>query len=175
MPLQNDPATEEFVLNEIQQLVEKAGSEVIILVDACTIRHDVTEEVWDLIQRTGFPVYSAPMGKAAISEDSERFGGVSCRLLLLTRFRANVVRVDLHRLQLTSGNKGQGGKCKTCSLYWQPQIRLQHWKLHIPHFTCNHYRGKGIIPHHTHASHPHRTSCIRITRACSMPSSLGLE
>ncbi|KAH9971927.1 pyruvate decarboxylase [Lactifluus volemus] len=76
MPLQNDPATEEFVLNEIQQLVEKAGSEVIILVDACTIRHDVTEEVWDLIQRTGFPVYSAPMGKAAISEDSERFGGI---------------------------------------------------------------------------------------------------
>ena len=86
MPLQNDPATEEFVLNEIQQLVEKAGSEVIILVDACAIRHDVTEEVWDLIQRTGFPVYSAPMGKAAVPEDSERFGGVSCRLLLLTRF-----------------------------------------------------------------------------------------
>ncbi|KAI0004613.1 pyruvate decarboxylase [Russula compacta] len=71
-----DPHAEEFVLDEIQQLVEKAGAEVVILVDACAIRHDVTEEVWDLIQRTGFPVYSAPMGKTAVSEDYERYGGI---------------------------------------------------------------------------------------------------
>lgn len=75
-------AEEEFVLDEIQHLVEKAGSEVVILVDACTIRHDVTEEVWDLIQRTGFPVYSAPMGKTAVPEDYERYGGVSYPCLL---------------------------------------------------------------------------------------------
>ncbi|KAH9080651.1 pyruvate decarboxylase [Lactarius deliciosus] len=72
----NDPHTEEFVLGEIQKLVEKAGSEVVILVDACAIRHDVTEETWDLIKRTGFPVYSAPMGKAAVPEDYERYGGI---------------------------------------------------------------------------------------------------
>jgi len=71
-----DQHAEDFVLGEIQELVEKAGSEVVILVDACTIRHDVVEEVWDLIQRTGFPVYSAPMGKTAIPEDYERFGGI---------------------------------------------------------------------------------------------------
>lgn len=76
IPLQNDPATEDFVLNEIQQLVEKAGPEVVILVDACAIRHDVTEEVWDLLQHTGFPVYSTPMGKTAVPEDCERYGGV---------------------------------------------------------------------------------------------------
>lgn len=77
-----DLAEEEFVLDEIQHLVEKAGSEVVILIDACTIRHDVTEEVWDLIQRTGFPVYSAPMGKTAVPEDYERYGGVSYPCLL---------------------------------------------------------------------------------------------
>jgi pyruvate decarboxylase len=75
-PQENDPHTEEFVLGEIQKLVEAAGSEVVILVDACTIRHDVTDETWDLIKRTGFPVYSAPMGKAAVPEDYERYGGV---------------------------------------------------------------------------------------------------
>lgn len=75
-PQTTDEHAEDFVLGEIQKLVEKAGSETVILVDACTIRHDVVEEVWDLIQRTGFPVYSAPMGKTAIPEDYERFGGI---------------------------------------------------------------------------------------------------
>ena len=75
-PQTNDPRTEEFVLGEIQKLVEAAGSEVVILVDACAIRHDVTGETWDLIKHTGFPVYSAPMGKAAVPEDYERYGGV---------------------------------------------------------------------------------------------------
>jgi pyruvate decarboxylase len=83
-PKPNDPHTEEFVLREIQKLVEGAGSEVVILVDACTIRHDVTEETWDLIERTGFPVYSAPMGKAAVPEDYERYGGVRRLRLILT-------------------------------------------------------------------------------------------
>jgi len=76
IPQTIDLAAEEFVLDEIQKLVVKAGQDVIVLVDACTIRHDVTEEVSDLIQRTGFPVYSAPMGKTAVPEDSERYGGV---------------------------------------------------------------------------------------------------
>lgn len=84
-----DLAEEDFVLNEIQQLVEKAGHEVVILVDACTIRHDVKEEVWELLRRTEFPVYSAPMGKTAVPEDYDRYGGVcypsllSLRLLLM--------------------------------------------------------------------------------------------
>ena len=77
-----DQAEEEFVLDEIQRLVERAGSEVVILVDACAIRHDVIEEVLDLIQRTGFPVYSAPMGKTAVPEDYDRYGGVGYFCLL---------------------------------------------------------------------------------------------
>ena len=86
-PKPNDPHTEEFVLREIQKLVEGAGSEVVILVDACTIRHDVMDETWDLIERTGFPVYSTPMGKAAVPEDYERYGGVR-RLRLVLNLRS---------------------------------------------------------------------------------------
>jgi hypothetical protein len=85
-----DQHVEKFVLDSIQKLVEKAGPDVVILVDACTIRHDVTEEVWDLIQRTGFPVYSAPMGKTAVPEDYERFGGVCYLCLLSLRLGADV-------------------------------------------------------------------------------------
>jgi len=76
IPQTIDLHVEEFVLDSIQKLVEKAGQDVVVLVDACTIRHDVTDEVSDLIQRTRYPVYSAPMGKTAVPEDSERYGGI---------------------------------------------------------------------------------------------------
>jgi pyruvate decarboxylase len=72
----NDPEIEEFVVGEILKLVASAQDDVIILVDACAIRHDAREEVNELIKKTGFPVYSAPMGKTAVSETYERYGGV---------------------------------------------------------------------------------------------------
>jgi pyruvate decarboxylase len=72
----NDPDVEKFVLDEIVKLVEQAASNVIILVDACAIRHDVRTEVDELVKQTGFPVYSAPMGKTAVSESHERYGGI---------------------------------------------------------------------------------------------------
>ncbi len=99
-----DLAEEDFVLDEIQQLVEKAGHDVVILVDACTIRHDVKEEVWELIQRTGFPVYSAPMGKSAVPEDFERYGGVCYRSFFPLRLVPDAVQIDLRRLPFASGS-----------------------------------------------------------------------
>ncbi|KAJ7288386.1 thiamine diphosphate-binding protein [Mycena rebaudengoi] len=68
VPPPNDPEVEAFVLDEIVKLVEAAEDDVVILVDACAIRHDVRAE--------GFPVYSAPMGKTAVSENYERYGGI---------------------------------------------------------------------------------------------------
>ncbi|KAJ6588046.1 thiamine diphosphate-binding protein [Mycena capillaripes] len=72
----NDPEVEEFVVGEIGKLVSNAEDDVVILVDACAIRHDVREEVDELAKKTGFPVYSAPMGKTAVSESYERYGGI---------------------------------------------------------------------------------------------------
>lgn len=100
-PPVNDPQTEEFVLGEIQKLVVEAGSEVVILVDACTIRHDVTNKTWDLIKGTGFPVYSTPMGKAAVPEDYSRYGGVRrLRPVLTQKSITDVLWVDLCWLPL---------------------------------------------------------------------------
>ena len=75
-PPANDPDVEAFALDEIVRLVEEAGQDVIILVDACAIRHNVKKEVAELVKRTGFPAYAAPMGKTAIDEQYERYGGV---------------------------------------------------------------------------------------------------
>ncbi|KAI0700359.1 pyruvate decarboxylase [Cerioporus squamosus] len=75
-PPANEPETEEFVLDEIIKLVEAADNDVILLVDACGIRHGVRHEVEELVKRTGFPVYSAPMGKTLIDESYSRYGGI---------------------------------------------------------------------------------------------------
>ena len=77
----NDPSVEKFVLDEIAKLAKAAQSEsekdgIVILVDACAIRHHARDEVKELCEKTGFPVYAAPMGKTAVSEEYERYGGV---------------------------------------------------------------------------------------------------
>ncbi|EMD33924.1 hypothetical protein CERSUDRAFT_107720 [Gelatoporia subvermispora B] len=75
-PPENDPDVEAFVLDEIVKLVEEAQGDAVILIDACAIRHSVKEEVKELFKRTGFPVYSAPMGKTAVDETEDRYGGI---------------------------------------------------------------------------------------------------
>lgn len=82
---QNDPAAEKFVVDRITELFGKSmalNEDAVILVDLGAIRHDVVKELYDLLKRTGFPVYSTPMGKTAIDETYERYGGVSHLLRL---------------------------------------------------------------------------------------------
>jgi len=76
IPPPNDPEVEDWIVSEIVRLVKEVDGDVIVLIDACTIRHYVREEVDALVNKTHFPVYSAPMGKTAVSETNPRFGGV---------------------------------------------------------------------------------------------------
>ncbi|EIN12769.1 pyruvate decarboxylase [Punctularia strigosozonata HHB-11173 SS5] len=76
LPPPNVEEVEEFVLDEIVKQVHAVEDEVIILVDACSIRHHVREELAELLESTKFPVYSAPMGKTAVAESSARYGGI---------------------------------------------------------------------------------------------------
>ncbi|KAI0081530.1 pyruvate decarboxylase [Panus rudis PR-1116 ss-1] len=75
-PPENEPEVEEFVLDEILKLVKEAGEEAVILVDACAIRFGIKKELEELLLKTGFPVYAAPMGKTAVKENYERYGGI---------------------------------------------------------------------------------------------------
>ena len=63
-------------MDMICKLFDAASGDAVVLVDACTVRHGVQEEVRDLLNRTGFPVYAAPMGKTAVDESHTRYGGV---------------------------------------------------------------------------------------------------
>ena len=74
--LSHNPKTEDFVISLIHERVTAAGGDVIVLVDACVIRHGVRKEVIDFLRETGFPVYATPMGKTAIDENDKRYGGV---------------------------------------------------------------------------------------------------
>ena len=80
-PPLNDHDSEKFVVDLIAERIKEAEGDVVVIVDACVIRHDVRKEVLDFLKQTGFPVYATPMGKTAINEDYERYGGVRKSIL----------------------------------------------------------------------------------------------
>jgi pyruvate decarboxylase len=83
---ENDTATEAVVLAEIEKQVSIAQERVVVIVDGCALRHGVANEVKDLLEKTKFPVFAAPMGKSSVDESYERFGGVGS---IMKRFRLN--------------------------------------------------------------------------------------
>ena len=71
----NDPAKEDYVVDVVLKYL-LAAKKPTILVDACAIRHRVLEEVHDLIEKTGLPVFVTPMGKGAVNESHPGYSGV---------------------------------------------------------------------------------------------------
>ena len=63
-------------MDEIAKHVSAARERVVVIVDGCALRYGVTSEVKDFLGKTKFPVFVAPMGKSAVDESYERFGGV---------------------------------------------------------------------------------------------------
>ncbi|KAF8195372.1 pyruvate decarboxylase THI3 [Pholiota molesta] len=72
----NDSEKEAFVIDHIYNRVKEAEGDVVIIVDACVIRHGVRKEVATFLKETSFPVYATPMGKTAVDENNERYGGI---------------------------------------------------------------------------------------------------
>jgi len=70
------PEMEDFVINLIHERVTAVGGDVVVLVDACVVRHGVRKEVVEFLRKTGFPVYATPMGKTAVDENDKRYGGI---------------------------------------------------------------------------------------------------
>jgi pyruvate decarboxylase len=74
-PHKNDPVKEDYVVEVVQKYLREAKNPVI-LVDSCAIRHRVLEETNEFIQKSGLPVFVAPMGKGAVDETLPTFGGI---------------------------------------------------------------------------------------------------
>ncbi|KAL3484622.1 thiamine diphosphate-binding protein [Aspergillus germanicus] len=71
----NEVEKENYVVDVVLRYLAAAKSP-IILVDAGAIRHDALDVVNELIRKSGFPTFVAPMGKGAVDETLPQFGGV---------------------------------------------------------------------------------------------------
>lgn len=71
----NDPEKEDYVVDVVLKYLHAARNPVV-LVDACAIRHRALQEVHDFIEKSGMPVFVAPMGKGAVDETLPNYGGV---------------------------------------------------------------------------------------------------
>ncbi|KAL7273822.1 hypothetical protein RUND412_003299 [Rhizina undulata] len=71
----NNEETEAEIVRQIEELMY-ASKNTIILADACAIRHRVLDELHELVEKTKLPTFVSPMGKGAVNEEFEAFGGV---------------------------------------------------------------------------------------------------
>lgn len=71
----NDPVTENEVVDQILNKLYKAKNPVIIS-DACVTRHHLVKQTQEFCERTRFPVFATPMGKGSVDESLVNFGGV---------------------------------------------------------------------------------------------------
>lgn len=71
----NDSGAEKRAVADIRELIE-TSSKPVIIVDGGATRNQVLSEVETLCEVTNLPYFSNPWGKGAVSEASDRFGGV---------------------------------------------------------------------------------------------------
>ena len=90
----NDAEAEDEVVETILSLIADAKNPVI-LSDACASRHNVKNEVKQLIDATQFPAFVTPLGKGSIDEKHPRFGGVYVGTLSSPEVKQSVESADL--------------------------------------------------------------------------------
>lgn len=93
-PLANDTEAEADCIREVLSRIDSA-KDPIIIVDACAIRHDVLAETHELVQSSGFSIFSTPMGKSAMDEGHEQFGGIYVGSNTIPEIKERVESADL--------------------------------------------------------------------------------
>lgn len=53
------------------------SNNVVVIADVSINRHHCRREVAEFLKATQLPVYGTPLGKTAVDETSDRYGGVS--------------------------------------------------------------------------------------------------
>ncbi|KAI0345910.1 pyruvate decarboxylase [Trametopsis cervina] len=160
-PPENDEEIEGFVLDEIIKLIDEADRDAVILLDACTIRHNVREETKIFAEKTKFPVFAAPMGKTAISEQYERYGGIYVGTISRPEIKA---KVESAKLIISIG--GLKSDFNTGNFTYQiPTTRTV--ELHSDHTKIQYavYHGIGmkrLLPKLTERLHPFKADAEKL-------------
>jgi len=157
----NDPDVEKYVLSEIQKAIYEAHGDAVILVDACAIRYHVCDETAELIERSGFPVYCAPMGKTAVSEENERYGGIYVGSLTHEEIKD---KVEKARLIISIGTIKSDFNTGNFTYSIPPESTIE---LHSTHVKVKHAMFPGIgmkclLPKLTAALAPLKANAERI-------------
>ncbi|PWN47571.1 putative PDC1-pyruvate decarboxylase, isozyme 1 [Violaceomyces palustris] len=140
----NDEKAEKYVLNVATKHIEDA-KRAVILVDACAIRHHCIQETKDLIEKSGLPVFSTPMGKTAIDEDHAQYGGIYVGSITSNEVRQIVERSDV---LITVGALKSDFNTGNFTYRTPKESTVE---LHTDHTTIgySHYPGigmKGLLP-----------------------------
>jgi pyruvate decarboxylase len=75
--------------------IAKKAQNIVVIVDACAIRHDMMKSVLRFIERTQLPVYVTPMAKGGIHENHPQFRGVFAGNCSTEQVQKEVYQADL--------------------------------------------------------------------------------
>ncbi|CAF3425929.1 unnamed protein product [Rotaria sp. Silwood2] len=75
--------------------VAKRAENIVVIVDACAIRHDLMKIVLKFIEHTQLPIYLTPMAKGGIDENHPQFRGVFAGNCSLEQVQKEVYAADL--------------------------------------------------------------------------------
>ncbi|KAI9485507.1 MAG: pyruvate decarboxylase PdcB [Benjaminiella poitrasii] len=90
----NPPDVQEKAVEEILKLIHDAKRPTIVI-DGCVLRLRLESEVNAFVVRTGFPTFTAPMGKGAIDEGLANFRGCYSGSVSLEAIQREIERADL--------------------------------------------------------------------------------
>jgi pyruvate decarboxylase len=122
-PRPNPSEKQEIVLKTILELIEKSSCPAIV-VDGCVLRHHIQNEANAFAKASGFPTFTAPMGKGAIDEKLPNFRGCYSGNVTLEGITKEIEQADLLieigsiKSDFNTGNFSYGlEKKKTISLH----------------------------------------------------------
>ncbi|KAI9346336.1 pyruvate decarboxylase PdcB [Pilaira anomala] len=126
LKLFNKPNPKEVQEIALQKILEeiKSSQKPAIIVDGCVLRQHLTKEANEFVRRSGFPTFSAPMGKGAIDESLPNFRGCYSGNVTLEGITNEIEEADLLielgsvKSDFNTGNFSYGlEKKKTISLH----------------------------------------------------------
>ncbi|CAF4678428.1 unnamed protein product [Rotaria sp. Silwood1] len=89
-PKETHAAAIEAVIN-----AAKRAQNIVVIVDACAIRHDLMKTVLKFIEHTQLPIYVTPMAKGGIDENHPQFRGVFAGNCSLEQVQKEVYAANL--------------------------------------------------------------------------------